>query len=659
MIVERFKALGEHAAAGAYEEPERSLFYRKALGLRRFYENCPLSEYHGEYLYPSGLRPYASHIAPHYLHGLACEDWKFSEENKDLAKQFDEDFRKYKSSVLHPHTVAGNMWTHSHPHYERIIKEGFHSYQTRIEKIKDTELKEGLLHLLAGIRVYTNRCVEYLKSVQADEKIINALEKVPFSPAETVYEALVCWNFILYLDGCDNLGCVASGIAPYYRGENIVPYLENLYDNLDINGGWSMALHTGNTQLTLQCLQASKGRRRPMIELFVDENTPEEIWKKAFEVIKTNNGQPSFLNPKILLNGLQERFPEISDEDIKNFCGGGCTESMIAGYSNVGSLDAGINLLYIFENCIYQNLEKAQSFEKFYETFVQEVLEVEKTVTDQITQSQKDRARYLPLPMRTLLIDDCIDKGVEYNAGGARYKWSLISFAGLINVLDGLFVIRDLVFKQGVLPARDLIEKLKNNDEEFLARARKHPVCFGIDNEEVNALSYDFTTRIYERLKAFTPYLGGGFVPCSIQFGAQASHGQYIGATPDGRAKGEPLCDSLSAIFAKDIHGPTALLKSVTSLDLKQALGVPVLNFNVKQNFDEDTLKALILGYMQLGGIQMQITCADAETLKKAYENPENYRNLVVRVGGYSDYFYNLSDGLKRMVLQRTIQEQV
>ena len=103
--------------------------------------------------------------------------------------------------------------------------------------------------------------------------------------------------------------------------------------------------------------------------------------------------------------------------------------------------------------------------------------------------------------------------------------------------------------------------------------------------------------------------------------------------------------------------GPTALLNSVTAFDLPKALGVPVLNFNINFDFNNDILKALILGYMNQGGIQMQITRASRETLEDAYKNPEKYKNLIVRVGGYSDYFNNLSDELKRMIIARTVHK--
>ena len=148
-----------------------------------------------------------------------------------------------------------------------------------------------------------------------------------------------------------------------------------------------------------------------------------------------------------------------------------------------------------------------------------------------------------------------------------------------------------------------------------------------------------------------------GFLPASIQFNSAALAGKNVGATPDGRRAGEPLCESLGAIYSKDTEGPTALLNSVASLDLKRALGIPVLNFTVNPKINDDIFKALILGYMDKGGIHMQVTCTTREMLLDAYNNPEKYKNLVVRVGGYSEYFNNLSDDLKKLIINRMIYD--
>lgn len=660
MSTSEFLKLGEYAAAGLYEQVDRSLFYRKALALRRFYENCELATWSGEPLYPSGVIAQKMSMVPDYLKGIPCAIPKaIKEKAPHLAQKLREEFFLYYSSVPEEHTVAGNMYTHSMPHYERILAEGLLSYIPRIEKIEDRDMREGLLHLVCGIERYVERCVAYLKSVSADRTLIEALQRVPLYPARTVYEAILAWNFVMYLDNCDNLGSLAKGLLPYYRGEDVIPWLENLYDNLDRNNGYSMSLDSTCPELTVQCLMAARGRRRPMIELFVDENTPENVWQAALETVRSGGGQPAFYNAEVLLGGLKKRFSSIRDEDLAHFCGGGCTESMLAGFSNVGSLDAGINLLLILEQRIYADLPLATSFEAFYESYIREVSAVVETVKQEINNSRMRRAKYNPVPMRTLLIDDCIDKGVEYNNGGARYNWSIINFAGLINVIDSLLNIKSLIFEEKVYTAQYVIERLKSNDEAFLHQMIGCRKSFGKDNDEVNEFAREISERIFSMTETGEVCFGEGFLSASIQFQSQVDAGRRVGATPDGRTAGSPLCDSLAAIFGKDTCGPTALLNSVTSLDLKRALGTPVLNFNVMQDFGDDVLKALILGYMKQGGIQLQITYASKEELLDAYEHPERHGNLIVRVGGYSEYFNRLSPELKRMVIERTIQQGI
>lgn len=655
MISDEFLKIGEYAASGAFEESERSLFYRKALGIRRYYENCSLYDYKGKKLYPSGTKKETMRIFPHYLNGFSVNETGETEEERALTDKFKADFCKYHSKVPEQHSVAGNMYCHSIPNYGRIIREGLDSYSERTCKIKDKDMRDGLICIYEGIRCYVGRCVKYLEEIGAEKCLIKALEKVPLKKADNIYEAVVAWNFIMYLDNCDNLGCVAKELYDFYNGEDITELLENLYDNLDVNNGYSMALNTDCSELALQCLKAAKGKRRPMIELFVDENTPQAVWDTAFELMRTHGGQPAFYNPK-LLELLRQKF-NISDTDIKSFCGGGCTESMIAGFSNVGSLDAGINLLLVLEEVIYKYLSESESFEDFYKKYINEVKNVVDDVADKISLSQYERALYNPLPMRTFLIDDCIDSGIEYNNGGARYKWSIVNFAGMINVIDSMLAIKSFVFDEKRMNADDFCERLRQNDNSFLYECRKCDISFGTDNDIANRFAHRLSSEIYSMLDNKKPYIGDGFIPASIQFMSQADAGKNIGATPDGRKEGKPLCDSLGAIFGKDTDGPTALLKSVCSIELDKAVGTPVLNFNIDEIWNNDILRALILSYMKMGGLQMQITCISKELLQEAYENPDEHNNLVVRVGGYSEYFNRLSDDLKKMIMDRTVQE--
>jgi len=658
-IVDYFLDIGEFAAAGMYEEPNRSLFYRKSLGIRRYLENCELPEFARTPLYPSGAINQKMKIFLDYSYGLSIHEIDQNLFSKEICQTVSNDFDRYRTSVPKMHAVAGNMYTHSIPAYERIINEGFLSYIPRIKKISDIDMQEGLLHLIKGIECYACRCVDYLFSVNANQSLINALKKVPLHPCDTIFEAIVAWNFVMYLDNCDNLGAVARSISPFYNGEDITDLLSNLYDNLNVNNGYSMSLDSECPELTCQFLKAAHGKRRPMIELFVDENTPDVVWKAALDLLHSKGGQPAFYNPKILLEGLKKRFPVISEEDFKRFCGGGCTESMISGMSNVGSLDAGINLLLIFEETLKTYLKSANDFEDFYKEYIKRVRQTVFYVQKEINRSRKERALYNPLPMRTLLVDDCIDKQMDFNDGGARYNWSIINFAGIINVIDSMLAVKTLVFDRKKYSSELIIEFLNNNDKAFLEEAKNLELAHGKDNSAVNEFAYRISHEIFTMTKETPMYAGLGFIPASIQFRSQISSGKIVGATPDGREKGAPLCDSLGAIFQKDDLGPTALLNSVTSLDLSSALGVPVLNLNLTNDFDDNILKALIMGYMKNGGVQLQITIASKGELIDAYHYPEKHRNLIVRVAGYSEYFNRLTDELKMMIINRTIQDSV
>ena len=132
-------------------------------------------------------------------------------------------------------------------------------------------------------------------------------------PAENIFDAIEGWNFIMYLDCCDNLGCLADGLLPYYKGEDIVPLIGELYDNLDINEGYSMSLGlNGYHPMVYQCLKALAGKRRPMTELFVGKDTPDDIWELAFETIRSGGGQPAFYN-KITSRIAAGRWGELDD----------------------------------------------------------------------------------------------------------------------------------------------------------------------------------------------------------------------------------------------------------------------------------------------------------------------------------------------------------
>lgn len=652
-LVKLFFESGEPFAAGFFEAPERNRFYRFARAQRVFWENMILPAYNGGQLYPTGHRFQARYaVKPDYSYTFSI-DWELLKQKGCKGVEALQQETSLLQGKYTPHTVGGFCYTHSIPNYSRIIMEGLDSYEERIMKLEAGDFRDGLLEIIAGIRIYRDRALALLKKANAPPRLIKAMKKVPFLPAEDLYEAVVAWNFIYYVDGCDNPGRLDEGLYPFYQGENIEDLLREFFVNVDQNDGWSSALGPKYNPLTLQVLKAIKGLRRPSLELRVTKYMPPEIWEDAAEALITGCGQPAFYNEEAYQAALTRRFPHIPKSDLEQFNGGGCTETMLAGMSNVGSLDAGINLLLIFSRYMRSALKNCSDFNTFYNGLIDEIRSEVADTLDIVNEYKKIRSKVRPQPVRTLLVDDCIDKGLDFNAGGARYYWSVINLAGLVNCIDSLLAIKKLVFEDKEYNAESFIQALDEQNPSFLLRLRSCP-CYGVDDDNADALASRFTADVCESLNQRTPYLGGVFLPSSIQFTTYTVAGSNIPATPDGRSYGDPLADSIGPIHGRDTKGPTAMLNSAAKLPQKLMLGTPILNIRLQKNFIRNHLQALITGYFKQGGMQVQISCVSREDILDAMEHPERHENLIVRIGGYSEYFNRLSPELKQTVLQRT-----
>lgn len=658
--VQLFLSLGEPYAAGFFEEEKRGLFFRFSRAQRRYFENRPVDDYQpGRRLYPTGRAHdggYAVHpecaktFNPDYYDPLYDKSPKAAKIMKAV--------REHSNFTVTPSakyiTLSG--YTHSIPHYERIMAEGFESYEKRILKIEDLDMREGLLDVLKGIRNYHERGVTYLKSVGADPELIAALEQVPFKPARNIYEAIVCWNYVMYLEGIDNAGMLDAGLTPYYKGEDLSREIREFFENINDNGKWSCSVGPFYNEITKECLKQIKGLRRPMLELRVTPDMPEDIWKLALEAIYSGCGEPAFYNENEIQKMMKAIFPNAPAEDRIRFSGSGCTETTLAGLSNVGGIDGNINLALIFEAYMKENLENAATFDEFYQGYLLKVKEGVNLLVSDVRRNHEQRAKYLPNPMRSLTIDDCIDKGLDYNNSGARYNAALTSDSGMINVIDSLLAIKNLVFDQKRYEKKEFL-KLLDSENPHLYQVLKKCPHYGVDDEGPDQLAHNFSVYFYSLFAGKKCYRGGPYIPTSHQFNRHPKEGKKVGPTPDGRHRGDPLCDSIGALSGKSTNGPTAMLLSASKIDQAQIYGIPVLNLSINKQFARISLKALIQGYMQLGGIQIQITLTSKEDLMDALVHPEKHEDLVVRVGGYSEYFNKLTPDLQKVIIDRTLLE--
>ncbi len=648
---------GEFYAAELIANTDRDTIYRYSKAVAEYLKNAALTPYDGGRLYPCGQRIYSntenSHIAvkPEYSYTYSANLGRIREICEDAAILLEKEFSKV-AVIDTPHTVGGAGYTHSFINYRRILADGLSGYRARVEKLPESDFRDAMLILLDGIESYRLRCIELLENSAGDSELISALKHVPNNSPRNIYEALVSWNFMYYIDGCDDIGGLDRGLYPYWTGEDIRDLLRELYRHIDGNDGWSMPLGPKYNELTVQCIDASHSIRRPSIQLLVTDDMPEEVWQAAYGSIGSSCGQPSFYNWNLYKSEMNKRMPEVTDADIGYMAFGGCTETMIEGCSNVGSDDAGINTALIFDHFMRDNLAKIPTFDEFLDRYAAEAERTIADVCDILEKYRSTRAKYRPQPVRTLFVDDCIDRMLDFNAGGARYNWSVVNVAGLINVIDSMAAIKNIVYGQSQYSADEFIEKLDARDPELLALCKRQPK-HGNDDPDVNEIANKLSERIFAEFERHTCTPSGHYFPVSNQFTTYADAGRGVRATPDGRADGDPLCDSCGAVHGRDTNGPTALLKSVSALRLDLVIGTPITNIRISKRNLPTLLKPLVEGFFSLGGMQLQVTCASREELLDAVEHPENHENLIVRIGGFSEYFNRLTPVLKQTVIDR------
>ncbi|MCD6284990.1 MAG: hypothetical protein J7M39_03635 [Anaerolineae bacterium] len=700
----------EWFAAGYFELPDESPVRRWSRAVRRRFEHRELTPYCGRSLYPSGARVPDGALMNRIVAPSYSFTWAFDRAALQMAQlcaqgdvaqtlsALDTEMTRLGESVAvwdSPHTVGGRGYTHSIPNYGRVLREGLKAHEERVViglasarqggEAAKIDLYLGLVDVLSGIRTWHGRILDALERWRTDsaaqarqrDVLVAALRQVPFGPARSFYEAVVAYNFVFYLDDCDNPGRLDRELDPYYRAdiragilsrESALDLLRRFTDNVSANDAWSAAIGgsladgtPAYNEVTALCLDAVHGRHRPSYELGVRDDMPDSIWDAALDAVATGCGQPAFYNEAAYLEGLRDPCLGVHHEDAVWWNGGGCTETMIHGCSNVGSLDAGIHLPLILEATLKRCLPRAPSFEWLLSQFRRDANDVIEEIVAGVNALQQAKARYVPQPMRTLLIDDCVDRGVEFNAGGARYNWSVVNVAGLANVADSLAAVREVVFDRHEMTGVALLRALERDfagDEGLRQRLRACP-RFGNDLSAVDVLASEIAQHVFDAFRAQSPWRGGCFLPSCIMFTTYAAEGEKVGAMPDGRRAGEPLADSIGPVTGRDRHGPTAMLRSVTRLPLSSALGTPVLNIRFAKALFESAdgrkaIRDLITTYFGLGGLQIQLSVVDRDVLADALVHPEQHEDLIVRVGGFSAYFNGLTPALKQAILERT-----
>jgi len=415
---------------------------------------------------------------------------------------------------------------------------------------------------------------------------------------------------------------------------------------------------------------------QPSSNIQLSRKSPDRFLRRAVDIIKKGWGQPSVFNADAVVEELLRQGKSIEDAR----CGGtsGCVEAGAFGKESY-ILTGYFNLVKVLEITMHNGTDPMTgkkigietgdvsaftSFEQLMEAYKKQMhyfIDIKIKGNHVI---EKLYANLMPSPFLSIVISDCIRRGKDYNAGGARYNTTYIQGVGIGSVTDCLASIKYHVFDKKTMTMKELMNALERNFEGlsdirnlFLNKTPK----YGNDDPYADDIMQEVFNMYYNEVNERKNMKGGFYRIDMLPTTCHVYFGSVTGATPDGRLKGYPLSEGISPVQGADREGPTAVVKSASKMDHLRTGGT-LLNMKFTPGLlrDENGIAAvmnLIRTYFKLDGHHIQFNVIDRETLIDAQKNPEKHRNLIVRVAGYSDYFCNLNTDLQNEIIARTAHE--
>ena len=448
----------------------------------------------------------------------------------------------------------------------------------------------------------------------------------------------------------------------------------NDFTNINI-GGVDREGRSGVNELSYMILEIQEElhQLQPGLSIHIAKNTPDEFLTAGLKVIRLGHGYPSIFNPDTYVEEMTRAGKSI--EDAREGGCSGCIEVgafgkeayLLTGYLNTPKiLEITLNNGIDPETGKKLGLETGDprtfaSFEELYEAWRRQMeyfVNLKLSVNNYI---ERMFSLYAPATFLSLYIDDCIEKGRDYYSGGARYNTTYIQCTGLGTITDCFTTLKKHVFEEGRYTMDEILKACHSNwegEEKMRLYIRNHTPFFGNDD----AYADDIAVRVYDDLvKAVEghPNTRGGQTHLNMLSTTCHNYfGSVCGATPNGRFAHFAISDGTSPAHGSDSHGPTAVVKSLGKLDQTKSGGT-LLNVRFTPQLfrqDEDVKKcaSLIRTYFKFGGHHIQFNIVDTETLLDAQKHPDNYRDLLVRVAGYSDYFNDMTEQLQNEIIART-----
>ncbi|MBU3204125.1 trans-4-hydroxy-L-proline dehydratase [Clostridium algidicarnis] len=414
---------------------------------------------------------------------------------------------------------------------------------------------------------------------------------------------------------------------------------------------------------------------QPSSNVQISKKSPQKFVKRACEISRKGWGQPSMFNTDAVIQELINAGKSLEDAR----CGGnsGCVETgafgkeayILTGYFNLPkileiTLNNGIDVMTGEKLGIETgNVNEFKTYDELFEAYKKQLKHFIDIKVRGNRVIERIYATMMPVPFLSIVTSDCISNGKDYNAGGARYNVSYIQGVGIGTITDALTAIKYQVFDKKNITMDELAETLKDNfegHEDVLKLLKDRTPKYGNDDDYADDVMKEIFEAFFKEVDGRKNGKGGVFKINMLPTTCHVYFGSVIGATPNGRKAYVPLSEGISPEKGADLKGPTAVIKSAAKMDHLKTGGT-LLNQKFTPSVVEgekglNNMADLVRSYFKLDGHHIQFNVVNKEVLIEAQKSPDEYKDLIVRVAGYSDYFNNLDKVLQNEIIDRTEQ---
>ncbi|MBR2354048.1 MAG: pyruvate formate-lyase [Clostridia bacterium] len=598
---------------------------------------------------------------------------------------------EWKGEVKRRKIFGGNFT----PNYKRVMETGFDGILTQIcnnatdADEKGKEFYEAMERSVLAMQSMADRYCRVAEQ-EGNRMLADALSHVPAQPARSFYEACVFFKLLIYSFRCSGVNHITLGrfdqyMLSYYladreRGisrEELLETLELLFISLNVDGDIYEGIQTGDNgqsmvlggfdadenslynDLSALCMEASMELSLidPKINLRVGKNTPDWLYEYGTKMTKQGLGFPQYCNDDVIVPYMMSLGYE--KEDAYNYTVAACWEVISpnngADEDNRGTL----NFPLVVNRAIHAYLEKASTFDELLSFVCKEIAAECKAI--QNGQKISDYREWMNYPV-SIAVDGCLEKGRSVYSGGAKYYNYGCHGAGIANAADALAAIRTLIYEETSLSAKELLSALNANFEGYESLRNRLLSCpkMGNNDDRVDAIADRLMTAAEDAMHGKpNGWFGGVWRMGTGSAMEYVLSAKMCPATADGRGDGEPYGCSFSPSISVKLNGPLSVIQSFTKHKMDRiSNGGPLtieLHDTVFRNEEgEKKVAQLVKAFIHLGGHQLQLNSINRDRLLDAQAHPENHKNLIVRVWGWSGYFCELDPEYQNHIIART-----